>query len=176
MANKLRPVKCYYCGEMIDRNTEFFWHQMANQRYCHNECEESFYKKEKKETSEREQIHQKVKELCGQDYVKSRVDNQIKENLKEGRTLKGILQALDYWYDVQKHDPKEAYGGIGIVEYIYQDAQNYFERKQKLCINFDKVPEEKVKKMLDNKEKLSPPCKVKERIIKPRRAVYFKLD
>jgi len=173
---KLKPVKCYYCGQMIDRDNEFLWHQMNNGRYCHNECEESFYKKEKKESSEKEQIHQKIKDLCGQDYVKSRVEKQIKDNLKDGRSLKGILQALEYWYDIQKHDPKEAYGGIGIVEYVYQDAQNYFERKRQLDINFGKVPKENVKKMMDNQKKTSPPCMIKERVIKPRRAVYFRLD
>ena len=34
---KQRPVKCPYCGQMIDRDYEFDWKKIGN-RYWHDEC------------------------------------------------------------------------------------------------------------------------------------------
>ena len=171
MAKKLTPVKCKYCNLIINRNTEFNY-SAVGQRYAHDEC----IQQAAKSKENREAIHDKIKQLCGGSYVRARVEKQISQNLNDGRTLKGILQTLQYWYDIQKHDPKEAHGGIGIVEYVYEDAQKYFERKRQIGINFGKVPKEEVEKTIERKNALSPPCTLRERIVKPRRKVYFKLD
>ena len=34
---KQKPVKCPYCGQMIDRDYEFDWKKIGN-RYWHDEC------------------------------------------------------------------------------------------------------------------------------------------
>lgn len=176
-----RYVKCYYCGEKIDRETEFNFTKMTNGRYAHDECKnkrKKIYNKTQETSStvnKRDMIHNKVKALCGDAYVKTRVENQIRDNLSQGRTIDGILKSLDYWYDVQKHDPAEAHGGIGIVEYIYSEAQRYYARKEELKKNFDAIPQETIQKIIDNSHAVSPPCTKKERVTRPRHVVYFDL-
>ena len=114
--------------------------------------------------------------MCGNDYVKTRVENQIKENLKQGRTPEGILKSLEYWYDIQKHDPTEAHGGIGIVEYIYSDAQRYFDRKEQLKRQAELVSPETVQNIINNAHAASIPTQRREKVTKPRHVTYFNLD
>ncbi len=179
-----RYVKCKYCGKNIDKENDFLYGRDTRGRYYHDSCYEkkkagySFNQESKTEKppNTKELIHYKVKSLCGDAYVKTRVENQIKENIKQGRTPEGILKSLEYWYDVQKHDPTEAYGGIGIVEYIYSEAQKYYERKEQLKKQAESISPETVQKIINNTHAASTPTQKKERITKPRHVTYFTLD
>lgn len=177
-------VKCKYCGKIIDKEVDFTYSKDTSGRYYHDECYKrkkaggSFKqldKKKKEEPNTRDLIHQKIKTLCGDAYVKTRVENQIKENRAQGRTLEGILKTLEYWYDVQKHDPKEAYGGIGIVEYIYPEAQKYFSRKEELKKQCDATPQSTIDSIKQNMNAFSKPCTIKEKTVRPRNVAYFDL-
>lgn len=178
-----RFVKCKYCGGQIDKES-YFYSRDTGGRYYHDSCYEkkkagySFNSKIKKEesSSTRDLIHNKIKSLCGDAYVKTRVENQIKANIKEGRTPEGILKSLEYWYDIQKHDPIEAHGGIGIVEYIYSEAQKYYDRKEQLKKQAESVSQETAQKIINNAHAASIPTQKRERVTKPRHVTYFNLD
>lgn len=178
-----RFVKCKYCGGQVDKES-YLYSRDTSGRYYHDSCYEkkkagySFNQstKEEKLPSIRELIHNKIRSLCGNDYVKTRVENQIKENLKQGRTPEGILKSLEYWYDIQKHDPTEAHGGIGIVEYIYSDAQKYFDRKEQLKKQAELVSPETVQNIINNAHAASIPTQRREKVTKPRHVTYFNLD
>lgn len=66
--------------------------------------------------------------LFGTDFVEPRVQKQIKKYIEENKyTYSGIRKALVYHYEVKHGDLSKAHGGIGIVEYVYQDAFNYYK-------------------------------------------------
>lgn len=66
--------------------------------------------------------------LFGTDFVEPRVQKQIKKYIEENKyTYSGIRKALVYHYEVKHGDLSKARGGIGIVEYVYQDAFNYYK-------------------------------------------------
>ena len=41
-------------------------------------------------------------------------------------TYSGMYKALKYFYEIKGNDIKKANGGIGIIPYIYKQAQDYF--------------------------------------------------
>ena len=52
---KQKPVKCPYCGQMIDRDYEFDWKKIGN-RYWHDECyAKSQEEKEKNKDKQKKQ-------------------------------------------------------------------------------------------------------------------------
>lgn len=121
---KLQPVKCLYCSQTFDREkTDFV--KIGN-RYAHRLCEQKELEKKKII----QEVHQKMKGLCGATYSKNKIDKQIKNLLKDGKTEIGILRTLEYWYDEKHQDPERANGGIGIVDYVYGEAQDFFFRKE----------------------------------------------
>ena len=118
-----------YCGQPLDI-TKDEWVKPNTTRYAHKKCYE-----EKRKPGEdllpddiyyylKDEVHLAI------DYrtFESQRSNMIKKN---GYTNAGILQALKYWYQVKKSSPDKANGGIGIVPYIYQDAQNYYKNLAK---------------------------------------------
>jgi hypothetical protein len=55
------------------------------------------------------------------------INKQIKDYTKEkGYSLSGILKSLIYFYEVKGNSVDGSNGGIGIVDYCYQDAYQYY--------------------------------------------------
>ena len=120
------PVKCLYCGQEFYRSqTE--WVKPRGNRYAHKECA----MKEEVKQGVILQVHDKMKNILGVNYNKTKIDKQIKSLLKEGKTEIGILRTLEYWYDIKQSSPAQANGGIGIVPYVYGEAMNYFDRQKR---------------------------------------------
>jgi len=156
--------KCFFCGKDLDI-TKDEWVKPNTTRYAHKAC----YEEKRKPGSDllpddiyyflKDEIHLVV------DYklFESQRANMVKKN---GYTNAGILQALKYWYLVKKSSPDKANGGIGIVPYIYQDAQNYYKdlaknqkaisasiqdslKKEAQTITIGKAPKHEVKNLID---------------------------
>lgn len=53
----------------------------------------------------------------------------INQYLKKGYTYLGILRALEYFYVVKKNGIAKSKNNIGIVPYVYNDAQDYYQYK-----------------------------------------------
>ena len=92
-----------------------------------------------------------MRELCGNAYNKKRIDSKISAYKKMGFTPIGIKKTLDYWYDIKKNDPSAAYGSIGIVEYVYGEAMDYWEEKEKSKHQYNETNFDKWKKSLEPK-------------------------
>lgn len=168
----LRSVKCYYCNKEVDRTLGFGYRQLPNKRWAHDNCAESHAKKENPDNK----IHKKMKELLGDGYVKTKIDKQIKEYKQEGKTSENILKALEYWYDIKKNSVEQANGGIGIVGYIYKDALEYFNNKERIQKQTNEISPEIIDNIVAQQNRESGVSIKKENLKKPRKKLYFRLD
>ncbi|HBP44002.1 MAG TPA: hypothetical protein DD621_05015 [Clostridiales bacterium] len=117
-------VKCPYCEENIDRNFEFNWTKHGN-RYWHDKCWESY-------DSGRKLVYDRAGQYLGNLADYNKITKQFNRYIKKGYSPEGIVQALDYWYNIQDNSPDKALGGIGIIDSIYIDATRYFKERQAL--------------------------------------------
>lgn len=126
----LAMVKCLYCGKTFDRNKEP--NQKIGRRYVHQECyeenytESDFYK---------EQIYNFLKTLYGTNYKYQAIEAQRKSYLKKGMTNKGIYQSLKYFFEIKKGSLEKTDGRIGIVPYVYDEAEKYYEKLNQMAKN-----------------------------------------
>ena len=121
MANE---VKCLYCGKYFPKTQG---KKVNGNRYAHFECIE----KEELKKGIVGQIHSKMQGILGSNYNRTKIDRSIKAMVKDGKTEIGILRTLEYWYDIKGNSAEKANGGISIVDWIYGDAMNYYERQKR---------------------------------------------
>lgn len=109
-------VKCSLCGNGVFKADA----QRHKNKNYHVECLEVQLAKE-----------ELVDYICRLFSLKApgpRIYTQIKTFLDKypNYTYKGIQQALVYFYEVQKKPIEKANQGIGIVPYVYDSAQEYY--------------------------------------------------
>lgn len=162
MAKKPK-VKCPVCQEQFYREDCDF--ETDGRRYYHKEC---FAQVEQDKIIVQE-IHEKMRKLLGENYSQAKITRQINTLVKEGKTKQGIKLTLDYWYDIKKESAEKAAGGIGIVSYIYPEAQKYWERKEWLDSRDQNIDLSCYDKPIKYEINPTP-------IAKPKRVKLFKLD
>lgn len=127
----MHKVKCYYCNEYFDRDADPC-EKVTGNRYAHREC---YSKNFNRDSSYIDLIyHYLSKEVFISldlsktwfPVLKKQLDKYIEENKY---TYEGIYYALKYHYDVKKGDPQKSGGRIGIVPFVYDEAQNHFVRE-----------------------------------------------
>lgn len=124
----MAKVKCPICGEEFNKEkTEYVG--PIKRRYYHKECWEKFNNLKEEQTDEmyKRHITDYLSRVLKVSYNWYLIDKQINNYLKEGKTLKGIFFTLKYYYDKNgKEAWEKGYGGIGIVEYYYDEAKEYW--------------------------------------------------
>jgi hypothetical protein len=119
-------VICPYCKLKFDADKEEYI-KPNSQRYAHKKCYEEACANQKKEETDRDKVIEYIRQLFGNQNINPRVWKQLKQYTEEYHyTYKGILNALIYAFEVRKNDVSKARGGVGIVPYVYQDANQYF--------------------------------------------------
>ena len=115
---KPKLVKCKYCGELFDRETEEYV-QVSN-RYAHKKCHEEFQAAQQAKAQEvkTKRIEQKnditpildfIWELCNKKNVDfGKVQLQINRYLTENMTASGILKTLNYYYIIKRNKNNKA--------------------------------------------------------------------
>ena len=124
MASKYEKV-CPGCKERFDIREGYI---KSTTRYWHPKCYEA-KQIEKEATTERDLGRQAIFNYLTEvgfepNYV--RWGQQISKFRREGYTDVGILLTLKYWFEIKQGDIAKANGGMGIVPFIYQDAQRYY--------------------------------------------------
>lgn len=126
--------KCGGCGKPIGEDEQFFCTKHGD-RLWHDECwaqEESY-----------NDVYQAAYKYLGESANKERIVKQAKTLVGKGRKLSGIILSLDYWFGKRQESVEKAHGGIGIVDYIYDDAANDYrqqmekEKRQRESVNAD---------------------------------------
>lgn len=113
-------VKCPICGQTFNRDKEP--NVYYKKRYYHPQCYNTIEKDEK----DRNDLINYICKIYNYKGPGPVINKQIKTFHDElGYTYSGILKCLVYFYEVKKNDPKKA-TGIGIVPYIWKDAENYY--------------------------------------------------
>ena len=78
--------------------------------------------------------------------------------LQQGKRAKGIYLTLRYFYDIKKGDKNKANGGIGIVEYVYDEAGKYWveqqEKNEKIILELERQIEIQRETWLSSPKKL----------------------
>lgn len=126
--------KCFYCNEYFDITTEDYAKPVTN-RYAHKKCYDENHTEDEAFIG---QIYSYLSKelLIKVDFVQC--EKQRKAFIKKnGYTNEGILLALKYFYEVKKQSADRSGNRIGIVPYVYDEAQAYYSelKKRKKQIN-----------------------------------------
>lgn len=119
-------VKCFYCGEQFDRNSEPAIKVNAR-RYAHEKCHLEHEKNKTQEEIDSEELYKYAKDLLGDSYSYIKIQKQVEKYIKEyNYTYSGILKSLVWFYDITNHSKDKMNGGLGIIPYIYDQAKEYY--------------------------------------------------
>ena len=117
---------CPGCGKEFDIRGEY---KKTSTRYWHPQCYETIYK-EKEERKEdnlgRQAIFNYLTEI-GMEPNYIRWGKQRSDFHKKGYSDVGILLTLKYWFEVKQGSLAKANNGMGIVPFVYEDAQRYYK-------------------------------------------------
>ena len=118
-------VKCPICNETFDSNAEEF--VMIGRRYAHKTCFEQKEASKTQEEKDKEALEQYILKLFNETRISAKIRRQINDYRdKYGYSYSGMLKALVYHYEIKNGDISKANNGIGIVEWVYKDAYNYY--------------------------------------------------
>lgn len=110
-------VTCGLCSQKFNRAAE--GSEFIKGKWYHKNC--AIIKKDKIKLDE---YICKIFQLKAVGPVNNKM---IKEFVdKRGYTYNGIYKALQYYYEVRKHSADKAEERIGIVPFVYNDAQDYY--------------------------------------------------
>lgn len=123
-------VKCAICKKEFDLN-EIQGVKYNARRYAHQECfpqgELVPMEKKKEEDSDLKELKDYINKVYGNKANWPIINKQIKKYTKENQfSITGILKTLKYIYEIKKMDTDKSNGGIGLVEFLYQESYNYY--------------------------------------------------
>lgn len=131
-------VTCRICGLRFDLNSEQGV-KLGNLRYAHQACapegelipmEIPTIKKKavkKQEPQELTQLNEYIKKLYKINYVPPNIQKQIKAYVSQyGFSYSGIYKTLYWFYEIKKKPLDESRQTIGIIPYIYREAEDYY--------------------------------------------------
>ena len=167
---------CPYCGGTVEREKGVKPSEkdvgMFRNRMYHPECYQKARKEPKKDWPayiEKAKTEEGAFDLALKtiiDYFN--IDLKISPNigfiasqlksLRKRASYEDIIMALRYGYEIKHLDKSKSNGGIGIIPYIIDDAQHYFERHEIEKMEFAR----KIKEQMENFAN-------KERVVKIRR-------
>lgn len=113
----------------------------------------------------REPIHQELKEHLGELYSKKLIDKELDRMIQDGKTYLGIAKAINYWIYEKKQDFFKSRGKLSIIDYIYTDALEFYDRLEKNASrNQDKTIKDSIgeaKQVVVHTEPMRKPLRVK---------------
>lgn len=111
-------VNCAFCTSKVEKTIA----EKYNNKNYHTTCLQKYL--------DREKLLKYVCELFGLKGPGPIIYSQLKNFLLKNPhyTYNGILLSLQYFYGVKKNSTRKANEGIGIVPYVYDEAQNYYKK------------------------------------------------
>lgn len=156
---KAHLVKCRICNQYFDANESDYMMPSKNY-YYHKKCYESWQVEKddvKNNTVQEDLWLDATWQYLNRDlFINPNfmvVKTQWDRLLNKKRTPKGIYFALRYFYEVKKGDKSKANGGIGIIDYIYEESVSYWAERELRGEKIVELIEQQVKERL-NREKV----------------------
>lgn len=119
-------VICKYCGIKFNRDVEPAV-EVSSRRYAHKACAEKYEAGIPQEEKDYANLEKYLKTLFKIDNLGIKIKRQIKDFRSEyGYSYTGIQKTLYWWYEIQGHSLELSNDGIGIVPYVYKDAERYY--------------------------------------------------
>lgn len=119
-------VSCKYCGDRFDRDREPAV-EVSPRRYAHKRCAEKVDATIPQDEKDYNNLELYIKKIFNTNNINAKIKKQIHEFRQEyGYTYTGMLKTLYWWYGVQNHTTELAQEGIGIIPFVYSDAEQYF--------------------------------------------------
>lgn len=115
---------CIYCKQQIDKSKESY-KELPKGKFAHLSC----WGKNQSKLTDKEKLENYICELYGINKITQKISRQIKDYIDNyGYSYSGIRKALVYYHEVKgnKYDATKAKGSIRIVEYVYQQAYDYY--------------------------------------------------
>ena len=130
-------VKCAFCQDETNKmeKTEMV---RIDEKNFHPECAKKY--------EDKKELIATICRIFNYKMPGPRNNAYITKFLNEGMSYKGITNALIYFYDIKKNSIEKSNGGIGIVPWVYEDANRYYERKE----NMEKQLEEAIEYSKNN--------------------------
>lgn len=168
---KKAMVECRVCKEKFNRLDPTLiegedWIKPVNLHYYHKKCYDDFVKKKGLigEDGLELELDALVWKSAVEDYLKrdlkisinySRFNQQWRKFIeKDGLTPKGIYFSLKYFYDIRHNSTEKCEGGIGIVSWIYEEATEYWGKRNQVDKGIVARLEEQIKKDRAQKAKV----------------------
>lgn len=112
-----RLVKCAFCEELVDKDIA----ERYKNKNFHKECCKNF--------KEREELAEYICKLFHLKKAGPRNYTLIKRFQQEnGYTFAGMQNALKYFYEVKNNSVEKAKASVGIIPYVYEEAQRYYNK------------------------------------------------
>lgn len=116
-------VKCSYCNSDTNKIEKTEAIRIDNKNF-HPNCAQKYL--------DRKELNTTICEIFGFKAPGPRNNAYIKKFEGEGMTFRGMTKALEYFYKVQKNSIEKANNGIGIIPWVYEEAQKYYEKREKM--------------------------------------------
>lgn len=112
-----RLVKCAYCENLVDKDLA----ERYKDKNFHKECCKIF--------KERDELAEYICELFKLKKAGPRNYTLMKRFQEEnGYSYTGMLNALKYFYEVRHNSIEKSNSSIGIIPYVYEEAQRYYNK------------------------------------------------
>lgn len=120
-------VICSICKESFDASKVPYVKTCKGRRYAHETCSIKEEQEKLRIEQDKQALEEYIKYLFKEDKINDKIQKQLKYYLNEKKyTYSGIHKALVYFFEIKGGALDKANGGIGIVEYVYQNAYNYY--------------------------------------------------
>lgn len=168
---KRAPVHCCVCKEEFNRLDPNLiegidWISPVNRKYYHKKCYDDFAKK--KGLIGEEGLEMEAEASVWRSAVEDFLQRDLKISInwpkfnqqwkklveKDGRTPKGIYFTLKYFYEVERNSTQKSEGGIGIVSWVYEEATEYWGKRNQIDKGIVARLEEQIKKDISQKPKV----------------------
>lgn len=113
---------------------------------------------------DRRELLKVIRTYLGPYYFYKKVSENLEAYSQMGITNDEIKSTLDYWYGEKKNDPAKSGGGIRIVEYVRNEAKEYWQNKSKkeqAIKNMPEYSEPQIQQIVIQKTPIKKPTRVR---------------
>lgn len=164
-----RPVICRLCKKHFQKDMETkdkFWVNPVRNMYYHKKCYDEWVENKIGFYTEKEDdfwyqsllmyLTQELKiqlnfALFGTQWKSIAERKFITKATQRVVTPKGAYFTIKYFYEISKANPEKGNGGIGIISYIYEEACDYWAKKEERERGICEKIEAEARKMLEQK-------------------------